>query len=123
VRLDGVAIAGCTLAQHLVSPDGDGTSPNVTFIAMSGDGQWVAWTASFGGVRAWNHVTGETRVINTAFDGGPADGGTQFLGGMSYDGRYVLFLSDASNLLAPGKDTNGNADAFVRRSELGVTSA
>ncbi len=119
---NGVPVVGCTPSNILVSPDGPGTSPSVTYIGMSGDGQWVAWTNGvLGDARAWNHVTGETRAIDTAFDGGPADNSVAFVGGMSYDGRYVLFASHASNLIAPGKDTNGNLDAFVRDLELGVT--
>jgi hypothetical protein len=43
------------------------------------------------------------------------------MGGLSYDGRYVLFMSGASNLHAPGKHTNGQSDAFVRDTVLGVT--
>jgi len=119
---NGAPVDLCTPSNILVSPDGGGTSPNPSYVVMSGDGRWVAWTNGvLGDIRAWNHVTGETRVIDVAFDGGLPDGTSQFVGGMSYDGRYVLFMSVASNLIAPGKDTNGSSDAFVRDLELGVT--
>jgi hypothetical protein len=119
---NGIAVVPCMPTSKLVSPDGGGTSPNSSYVVMSGDGQWVGWTTGvLGDLRMWNQLTGETRTIDVAFDGGPADSAAPFIGGMSYDGRYVLFMSGASNLLAPGKDTNSNSDAFVRDTVLGVT--
>ena len=55
-----------------------------------------------------NYLTGE-----------PEDGST-FIGGISFDGRFVMFSHGSENLLAPGKDTNGE-DVFVRDRLLGVT--
>jgi Tol biopolymer transport system component len=46
-------------------------------------------------------------------------GATSSVGGMSADGRYVVFVSDATNLV-PG-DTNGAEDAFVWDRLQGVT--
>jgi Tol biopolymer transport system component len=122
---DGVPVVPCTPSSTLVSPDSGGTSPAPSYIAMSGDGQWVGWVRvafpfTFS-IRTHNVFTGETRVIDLAFDGGPPAGTSNFIGGLSYDGRYVLFMGSASNLLAPGKDTNGDNDAFVRDTVLGVT--
>jgi hypothetical protein len=49
--------------------------------------------------------------LNVSTAGAPADGFT-FLGGMTPDGRVVLFESSATNLV-PG-DTNGQPDIFLR---------
>ena len=46
-------------------------------------------------------------------------GGASRVLGLSVDGRYVLFASDASNLVA--SDTNGAVDVFVRNREAGRT--
>jgi len=117
---NGATVVGCTPHNILVSPDAVGTSPSVTYVAMSGDGQWVAWTNGIlGDVRAWNHVTGETRVIDTAFDGGPADSGSSpFVGGMSYDGRYVLFAAHWDFLLG---QSVGHSEVYFRDRLQGTT--
>ena len=39
---------------------------------------------------------------------------------LSYDGRFVVFASDASNLVAG--DTNGVRDVFVRDRKMGRTT-
>jgi hypothetical protein len=39
----------------------------------------------------------------------------------SADGRYVGFTSNATNLLSPGVDTNGQPDAFVYDRQTGTT--
>ena len=51
--------------------------------------------------------------MSVADDGTQGNGSSEYSGdpSISADGRYVAFMSDASNLV-PG-DTNGNADIFV----------
>ncbi len=57
------------------------------------------------------------RRASSAFGGGEsttASGGYIYgVGGVSADGRRVVFSTDASDLLAPGLDTNGLPDVFV----------
>ncbi|HEV7534296.1 MAG TPA: hypothetical protein VGP90_01600, partial [Acidimicrobiia bacterium] len=58
-----------------------------------------------------NRHNGSTERVSVAGDGGQANGASLWPG-MSGDGRFVVFASDASNLV-PG-DTNGAMDVFVR---------
>ena len=120
---DGVAVSPCTPHTILISPAGDGSSPATSYFAISGDGRYVAYASSsfLESPYRYDLLTGASERIDVAYDGGSADGASPFLGGMSRDGRFVLFSSNASNLLSPGKDTNDQADAFVRDMELGVT--
>jgi hypothetical protein len=53
--------------------------------------------------------------------GGQPGNGTGGGGSITPDGRYVCFSSFASNLLAPGMDTNGVRDVFVRDRATGTT--
>ena len=63
---------------------------------------------------------GATSLISV--DNGGEDGNSNSGGfGISADGRYAGFFSNASDLLPPGEDTNAAQDAFVRDLDLGVT--
>jgi Tol biopolymer transport system component/pimeloyl-ACP methyl ester carboxylesterase len=55
--------------------------------------------------------TGQTLRVNVAMDGSQANGGSNGGPSLSADGRYVVFVSMASNL-APG-DANGRFDVYV----------
>ena len=96
---------------------------------LSADGRFVLFTSS-----ATNLVPGDTNGQQDAFlrdrqsgttervsmgvggvQGDDASGG----GGLSPDGRYVVFTSRATNLV-PG-DTNIRVDVFVRDRQLGTT--
>jgi Tol biopolymer transport system component len=75
----------------------------------------VGWTAA-----------GSAQVIervSVAYDGAEANGGSIITGGksaISADGRYVVFESDATNLVAD--DFNGWTDVFVRDRQLRTTT-
>ncbi len=97
---------------------------------ISGDGRFVGFAGllvgpstdpGFPDFRAFvrDRATGQTESISVAFDGSKA-GGVDF-GGFSTDGRFAVFSSFDSNLLAPGKDTNGLPDVFVRDRRRGIT--
>ncbi|MGI3225390.1 TolB family protein [Streptomyces sp. GTA36] len=60
-----------------------------------------------------------TEKVSVAPDGADSDRGS-VVGGMSANGRYVAFRSQAANLVAG--DTNDATDAFVRDLRTGVTS-
>jgi Tol biopolymer transport system component len=62
-------------------------------------------------VFAHDRVTGRTVRVSLAMDGG-AGNAQSFDPSISADGRYVAFISDASNLVP--NDTNLNRDIFVR---------
>jgi Tol biopolymer transport system component len=62
--------------------------------------------------------SGETILVSVGQDGGSANGGSHFAT-ISADGRYVVFVSDADNLVE--QDNNGVADVFVRDLLQGTT--
>ncbi len=59
-----------------------------------------------------------TEIVSIGLSGAPANG-PSWLPAVSADGRFVAFVSDATNLV-PG-DTNGVTDVFVRDRLLGKT--
>jgi Tol biopolymer transport system component len=61
---------------------------------------------------------GVTRLVSVGVGGARANGGNSFPS-VSADGRFIAFVSSASNLVA--NDTNGTADVFVRDMRSGVT--
>jgi hypothetical protein len=96
---------------------------------LSGDGRFVAFMSL-----ATNLVPGDTNVASDVFVHDRQAGetvrvslGAESVEGIaaswdpwiSADGRYVVFTSDASNLVPD--DTNGVADIFVRDLELATT--
>ena len=98
-------------------------------LALSADGRFVAMTS-----RATNLVLNDTNGVSDVFvrdrqtgtttrvsvptQFGQALGGS-FLSQISADGRYVVFSSNATNLVAG--DTNDNLDLFRRDRETGTT--
>src|SRR5207247_9725815 len=62
-----------------------------------------------------------TTTLVSANSAGTASGGSiSFAPAISPDGRFVAFLSDASNLVA--NDINGATDVFVRDLKTGTTT-
>ncbi len=108
-----------------VQADGASSRP-----AISADGRFVAFVSE-----ATNLVAGDTNGKADAFvrdtqagttvrvsvgaGGVQADGETRDGPAISADGRFVAFVSQATNLVAA--DTNGAADAFVRDTQAGTT--
>ncbi len=66
-----------------------------------------------------NVPAGTNILVSVATNGRPANG-SSYDAVMTPDGRYVAFVSKASNLI-PG-DTNGSADLFVRDLVAGTTT-
>ena len=120
---------------HLISVASDGTQANSTSDspAISADGRYVAFQSS-----ATNLVPGDTNGVNDIFlrdrqtntttrisvatDGTQANlntSGWQCPLAISGDGRYVVFESNASNLV--DGDTNGNRDIFLRDTQTDST--
>jgi hypothetical protein len=98
--------------------------------AISRDGRYVAFVSNAtdlvagGPGNGLNNIyvrdtrTGVTVLATPAVDGGVANSGS-FNPSLSADGRYLVFESDASNLVA--NDTNGVGDVFQRDLLLGTT--
>jgi hypothetical protein len=98
--------------------------------AISGDGRYVAFSSwastlvrgdSNGTVDAFVHdrVTGRTSRASISTTDAQGNDASQ-AAGVSDDGRFVAFESEASNLV-PG-DTNGKKDIFIRDRMAGRTS-
>ncbi|MCC6297775.1 MAG: PD40 domain-containing protein [Anaerolineales bacterium] len=114
-----------------VSVDSVGTEANNASKrpSISGDGRFVAFESDASNLVAndtnastdifvKDRQTGEVTRVSVDSGGQQANGGS---GGtaISADGRFVAFVSDASNLVA--NDTNGTTDVFVRDRQLGTT--
>src|SRR5262249_22216540 len=114
-----------------VSVASDGTQADEESFspAISADGRFVAFgsiasnlaradTNRFTDVFVHDRQTGLTERVSIASDGSQGNGFSG-LPAISADGRYVAFVSDATDLV-PG-DTNGFADVFVRDRQTGTT--
>jgi Tol biopolymer transport system component len=97
---------------------------------LSGDGRYVAFRSLASNLVAgdtnneWDvfvHdlATGVTERVNLG-PGGAEAHGSSYVTSMSFDGRYVLFSSLASDLVP--NDTNNERDIFVRDRLLGITT-
>jgi Tol biopolymer transport system component len=120
---------------ELVSGSRNGTQANggssIFGAGISADGRFVAFASD-----ASNLVAGDTNrqedvfvrdrlsvtteLASVSSNGTQGNGGSGKYGvGISADGRYVVFQSDASNLVPD--DTNGHTDIFVRDRLTGTT--
>ncbi len=95
--------------------------PGPQFPYLSGDGRYIAFMADVDNlvpndtnnskdVFLRDRLTGETRRVSVDSTGAQGNDAS-FIDAISADGRYVVFESDASNLVA--NDTNGKRDIFV----------
>jgi Tol biopolymer transport system component len=124
------ALAGVT-ERVSVSTGGEQGNGQSIHPAVSADGRYVAFgsyasnlvpggTNGYADVFARDRLAGTTELVSVSSSGGQGDYGS---GGMapsiSADGRYVAFVSEASNLV-PG-DTNAHQDIFVRDRLAGAT--
>ncbi|MBP2227849.1 Tol biopolymer transport system component/Ca2+-binding RTX toxin-like protein [Azospirillum agricola] len=88
--------------------------PDTYSPVLSPDGQWLAYSEA-GMLNLRNLQTGVQERLDGA-PAGTASGGTA--NAFSQDGRYVLFTSASSSLVAG--DTNGVTDLFVRDLQTGA---
>jgi hypothetical protein len=97
---------------------------------MSADGRFVTFgspadnlvagdTNGSSDVFVHDRQTGATERVSVDAAGGQSDSDTYGAASISADGRYVLFSSDANNLVA--NDTNGASDVFVHDRQTGMT--
>jgi hypothetical protein len=100
--------------------EGDGDS---VYTAISGDGRFVAFASDAenlvagddNGVRdvfVHDRTTGTTERVSVASDGTPSDGESRIVDIGGEDGRYVVWASVASTLVAD--DPNPDYDVFLR---------
>jgi Tol biopolymer transport system component len=111
-----------------LSPSGQEANNRSTWPALSGDGRFVAFmsdatnfvsgdSGSHADIYMRDRSTGAVSRVTRGLNGAEANGPSRYPS-VSADGRYVAFLSLASNLVAG--DTNGTADAFVADQITGV---
>lgn len=101
VSADGRVIAFSSLATNLLAGGADSNGQEDVFVHDAS--------------------TGVTTRVSVGPMGEQANG-TSYPTGISSDGRFVLFLSNATNLLGAGSDTNGSWDAFVHDRQSGSTA-
>ena len=100
-------------------------------LSVSADGRWVAFASSADDlvlndtnnapdVFARDLVGGTTVLASVGFDGSQSRGGASVNPLISADGRYVVFLSSATNLIAGQSNTNWNV--FRRDLQAGTNT-
>src|SRR5437762_2422917 len=120
-----------------VSVASGGTEANGASLssALSADGRFVAFDSSatdlvaadtngVSDVFVHDRQTGTTERVSVASDGAQGNGSSglvtfAFPPALSADGRFVAFVSAATNLVA--SDTNGATDVFVHDRQTGTT--
>ncbi|GAG36814.1 unnamed protein product, partial [marine sediment metagenome] len=116
---------------ELVSVDSAGNQADgfSTLSAISTDGRFVAFVSAASNLASGDtngqsdvfvhdRQTGATERVSVDSAGSQADGGSE-TPAISADGRFVVFVSAASNLV-PG-DTNGQSEVFVHDRQTGAT--
>ncbi len=122
---------GQTGQVNLVSVNGSGKPANGASVtpALAGEGRYLAFASQASDLvlgdsnQRWDIfvrdlVSGETSRVSVASDGSQANGDS-FNPAISGDGRYVVFESDATNLVAD--DTNSRRDIFLHDRSDGST--
>jgi Tol biopolymer transport system component len=100
-------------------------------VAISGTGRYVVFATSatnlvpgdtngFSDIFLRDRRTGRTTLVTVDRTGGPADGNSFGVGGVSDDGTVVAFRSNASDLVE-GDDIPESPDVFVRDLKAGTT--
>ena len=116
------------ISQNLAGTAGGNASSY--FSQISTNGQFVLFESGANNLAAtdtnWsrdifvcNVPAGTNILVSVAANGGPANG-SSYDAAMTPDGRYVAFVSSATNLV-PG-DNNGSLDVFVRDLVAGTTT-
>ncbi|MCC6232292.1 MAG: hypothetical protein IT580_06580, partial [Verrucomicrobiales bacterium] len=133
VLLTGTLIASALPPLELVSGAGriSRSAGGDSWVPMvSGNGQWIAFQSTapnlvardvngaVSDVMVREGASGVTQLVSVT-PGGESGNGESVVAGISRDGRYVLFVSDASDLVAG--DDNEASDVFVRDLVAGVT--
>jgi Tol biopolymer transport system component len=110
-----------SLERISVGPGGQEGDGPCFAVSISADGRWIAFdslstnlTATDGDnwydVFVYDRLTGALVEISTGLGGAPVDGNNT-APTLSADGRYVCFVTTATNIVAG--DVNGRADAVV----------
>jgi Tol biopolymer transport system component len=88
---------------------------------LSADGRFVAFDRSGDAatqIMVYDRLTGDLDLVSARPDGRAASAAST-LGGISADGRFIVFASEASDLVTD--DGNAASDVFVRDRAAGIT--
>jgi Tol biopolymer transport system component len=113
-----------------VANDGKEADSGSYWPYISQDGRYVTFTSEadnlikgdtngVSDVFVYDRQTNKTDLISVGVNNTPAND-LSFWSSISADGRYVVFMSNATNLIA--SDTNDSWDVFLRDRQNGVTS-
>ena len=119
-----------TTTRISVGPGGTQADDDSSNPSMSADGRWVAFYSfatnlvvgdsnGFGDVFVHDRQTATTTRVSVGAGSAQANGAS-YEAAISADGRWVVFLSFANNLV--GGDSNGFDDAFVHDRQTGATT-
>ena len=117
VRSTSVGLAPA-LSDWEVVPVEEAVSPvrarDVRAGPMSADGRYLAvtWEARWSQISVYDHETGTAEPVSVTPVGARARGGDSYPVAMTPDGRYLLFSSEARDLVR--RDTNRQQDVFLR---------
>ena len=98
-------------------------------LSLSADGRWLAFTSYASdlvtndfnnnvNVFVCDLTTGSNILVSAGTNGNAGQGGGSYHPSISADGRYVVFVSWATNLVA--NNTNGSPDIFLRDLQAGT---
>ncbi|MBI2899166.1 MAG: hypothetical protein HYY17_03215 [Planctomycetes bacterium] len=122
--------AGTTVRASVATGGGEGNSKS-WFASISANGRYVAFVSEASNL-VWGDtngvedvfmrdlLTGVTARVSVGPNGAQGNARSTGVPAISADGRYVSFLSEASNLVP--NDTNGTLDAFVHDRQTGETA-
>src|SRR5439155_4084203 len=121
-----------TRSATLVSRSGTGTLPNAdcTDVRLSGDGRYVVFVSAASNLIAndtnnrsdvflYDRNLAQLELISQTASGGAGNASSDSPA-LSDDGRYVVFASDASNLVSG--DNNASRDIFLRDRQSSITT-
>jgi len=101
---------------------------------IAGNGQYVAFasratnlvlddTNGYQDIFVYDLVAAETTRVSVSFFGLEAQNGNSYSPSISYDGRFIAFASEASNLDVTLNDLNGYRDIFLHDRGLVIENA
>ena len=140
VFLYELATGTVTLVSHASSSPGTGGDADSGTAAVSADGSYVLFSSTAGNLVAgmtdangsatpdlflYEHASGTVTLVDHAAGSATAtanSGNGFYPPGLSADGRYVVFSSSATDLVAGQVDTNGSFDVFLYDRVPGTSS-
>jgi Tol biopolymer transport system component len=121
--------AAATIERVSVNSNGNQANSSSHYSSISGDGRYIAFQSSASNLVAddtngrsdiflHDRETSTTTRVSVNSNGNQANGYSKYPN-ISSDGRYVVFSSDASNLVSG--DTNGKRDIFIHDTQTSET--